>query len=49
MAKYRVAWKHKTKNLSGHGSWQTCKEAVEAAVKNANLEWPEIEHWVEES
>lgn len=45
----RIAWKNKVTGFASHGEWQdwdsdTAKEIAE----RANLEFPIINHWVEE-
>ena len=44
---YRIAWRSKKGDYSGHGSACMTKETCQAWADSANKQFPYLHHWVE--
>jgi len=45
----RIAWKNKVTGFASHGEWQNWDaDTAKEIAKRANLEFPIINHWVED-
>lgn len=45
--RFRIAWKSNATGAKGHGEWLASDAGLKEIVKQANVDFPELFHWVE--